>query len=175
MASRLSLQLVAAHVSASHSSSSPSSSPPSSLQTSTLAVHADRIAEQAEAGAALEPQHRSTFSTAVDVAPPISVSTTYEQNEGGHVYSRSSAPTRERCEAVLAAIEGPAGGVQALLYSSGLSAVHAALVALLAAGVKRIAISGGYHVSRRVSSTASASAWRTWMSCSCFQVMFCQI
>ena len=40
-----------------------------------------------------------------DVAPPIGLSTTFDDG-ADHVYSRISAPTRERCEAVLAALEG---------------------------------------------------------------------
>eukprot|EP01051_Picozoa_sp_SAG22_P000011 SAG22_NODE_1_length_62449_cov_158.689270_11_plen_325_part_00 len=142
------LGLVAAHLARSADAAAgdaPAGAP--GLSAATLAVHADRIAE--EAGAAGGAPSPSKFSTASDVAPPISLSTTYEQQEGGHVYSRSSAPTRERCEAVLAAIEGP--GVHALLFSSGLSAVHAALVALVTGGgVKRVAVSGGYHGTHQV-------------------------
>ena len=82
-----------------------------------------------------------------DVAAPIGVSTTFERaddDSADFVYSRSSAPTRSRCEALLGALEGP--GVSALLFSSGLSAVHAAFSGLLGTEkVKRVLISGGYH------------------------------
>ena len=43
-----------------------------------------------------------------DVAPPIGLSTTFDDG-ADHVYSRISAPTRQRCEAVLAALEGGEG------------------------------------------------------------------
>ena len=69
----------------------------------------------------------------------------------------STEPLRDRCETVLAAIEAPpadaadpAGNpVQALLYSSGLAACHAALVAL-APTSNRVLISGGYHGTHQV-------------------------
>lgn len=61
------------------------------------------------------------------VAPPIHLATTFERGPdgsypGGHVYGRSSNPTRERLEGALAAMEGAAG---ALAFASGLAASHA--------------------------------------------------
>lgn len=98
---------------------------------STLAVHADN-----------DP---TSFTHDWDVSPPIGVSTTFERkaNSGPDVYSRESCPTRGRCEAVLSAL---CGG-QARLFSSGLSATHAALSALSSDEGKkrRVLISGGYH------------------------------
>ena len=63
--------------------------------TSTAAIHADALEDDA-------------FGTSKDVAPPLSLSTTFtcpEPGGSGHVYSRISSPTRERCEALLGAIE----------------------------------------------------------------------
>lgn len=103
---------------------------------STMALHADAT---------------GTFSHEWDVAAPIGVTSTFERvnDEAGYVYSRSSAPTRSRCETVLAALETQ-GGVeaQALLYSSGLAAVHGALCALMSetpGAKRRLLIDGGYH------------------------------
>ena len=97
--------------------------------TSTMLLHAD--------GAAVGTSHDS------DVSAPIGVSTTFERVAGDseHIYSRESAPTRQRTEAVLSALEGGT----ALLYSSGLTAVHAAVSALMKEGKRRVRISGGYH------------------------------
>ncbi|KAG9248266.1 pyridoxal phosphate-dependent transferase [Calycina marina] len=112
----------------------------SSLSLSSQAVHADDF-----------------LNSGQDVAPPLHVSTTYRYNndpsklktwaekdadnshEGeGHIYSRHTAPNTTRFEAILSSIlKGPA-----LTYSSGLSALHAALVFL---NPKRIAIRDGYH------------------------------
>jgi cystathionine gamma-synthase len=104
--------------------------------TATAAVHADALHEDAG----------TMFSTAQDVSPPLSLSTTYdcpEPGAAGHVYNRISSPTRERCEALLGAIEGtPDHAAHAVLYSSGLAATFGALSRLLPA---RVAISGGYH------------------------------
>lgn len=116
-------------------------------RAATLAIHAD----SPDHGGAEAPATAGRFSHDRDVAAPIGVTTTFESAAGGHVYSRDSAPTRERCEAVLAAIEAEPGGPvpDALLYSSGLAAIHAALVALLPS-IKRVAISGGYHGTHQV-------------------------
>ncbi|KAI5296080.1 hypothetical protein KEM52_005775 [Ascosphaera acerosa] len=91
-----------------------------------------------------------------DVAPPIHTSTTFayasdpdallpcadQPSElpppGEYVYSRLSAPNTTRLEAVLTALIG----APSLVFSSGLSAAHAALVCL---NPKRIAIGNGYH------------------------------
>ena len=101
--------------------------------TSTAAIHADALEDDA-------------FGTSKDVAPPLSLSTTFtcpEPGGSGHVYSRISSPTRERCEALLGAIEGtPAQPAHAILYASGLAATFSALSRLLP---RRVAISGGYH------------------------------
>lgn len=114
----------------------------------TVAVHADApSAPPAPGGGA----HHE-----LDIVAPIGVSTTFSTADGGPVYSRSCAPTRERCEEVLAAVEAagsPAGspGARALLFSSGAAATHSALHFLLAeAGAKRLRISGGYHGTHQV-------------------------
>lgn len=88
-----------------------------------------------------------------DVSPPIGVSTTFEDGSD-HVYSRISAPTRHRCEAVLAALEG-SDGARAVLFASGNAATHAVLASLAARnrergrGRTRVSIDGiGYHGTR---------------------------
>lgn len=102
--------------------------------TSTAAIHADAL------------ENDDAFGTSADVAPPLSLSTTYscpEPGTHGHVYSRISSPTRERCEALLGAIEGtPDLPAHAILYASGLAATFSVLSRLLPS---RVAISGGYH------------------------------
>ena len=83
-------------------------------------------------------------------APPIVTATawSYETGQGldaalgdaeaGYVYSRNAAPTQEAFEDALAALEGAAG---AAAFSSGMAALHAALMAaaepLLAPGGER--------------------------------------
>jgi len=108
--------------------------------SATAAVHADSPALNGEEGACW------AFSTHADIAPPLSLSTTFEcppEGGHGHVYSRISCPTRSRCEALLAAVEGtPEQPAHAVLYSSGLAACFAVLSRLMPA---RVAISGGYH------------------------------
>lgn len=108
--------------------------------SSTAAVHADALAQEEGEGDAAW-----AFSTAGDIAPPMSLSTTFQcPTEGkGHVYSRISCPTRSRCEALLSAVEGtPDATAHAVLYSSGLAACFAILSRLLP---KRVLITGGYH------------------------------
>ncbi|KAJ1628459.1 Cys/Met metabolism PLP-dependent enzyme-domain-containing protein [Pavlovales sp. CCMP2436] len=107
----------------------------------TVAVHAD--AQHDARARARDGSHHE-----LDIAPPLGVSTTFETADGGPGYSRATAPTRERCERVLASIEAAGGtaDVRALLYSSGAAATYAALHYLLAeAGATRLCISGGYH------------------------------
>jgi len=107
------------------------------LHSTTRAIHAD--SQKGTRGL-----RNSPFDHSLDVAAPIGVSTTFEAMAGGPCYSRAAHPTRERCEAVLASLEGPAA--EALLYSSGQAATHAALHHLLAdRGARRVLISGGYH------------------------------
>ncbi|KAF6226350.1 hypothetical protein HO133_009216 [Letharia lupina] len=123
------------------------SEPPHSTQTlhhpSTLAIHAD------------DQLNRST-----DVSPALHVSTTFRyasnpddlvpakdlkgpQPLDAHVYSRLTAPTSTRLEALLA----PLLGAPCLTYSSGLAALHA-LYVFLKPG--RVSIGGGYHGSHGV-------------------------
>ena len=119
------------------------------LDASTLGIHADALPPAAPADAA--PAGQRPWSHDRDVAPPIGVTTTFEAAGDGHMYSRQSAPTRDRCESVLAALEATPGSPtpHALLYGSGLAACHAILVALLPT-TRRIAVSGGYHGTHQV-------------------------
>ncbi len=121
--------------------------PPPLLDASTLGIHADT--HGSGSGAAAGPV--DLWSHDRDIAPPIGVTTTFEAADDGHVYSRQSQPTRDRCESVLAALEATPGlpTPHAVLYSSGLAACHAIMVALLPA-TRRIAVSGGYHGTHQV-------------------------
>lgn len=82
-----------------------------------------------------------------DVAPPISVTTTWEQPAPGRggsdvearmVYSRIDAPGRARAEALVSELEGG----HAVLYASGLAALWAAMVFYTPA---RLVLDAGYH------------------------------
>ncbi|MCJ1281008.1 hypothetical protein MMC26_000326 [Xylographa opegraphella] len=89
-----------------------------------------------------------------DVAPPVHVATTFRYHNDPdqlipstdpsaslsdrHIYSRHTAPTTTRLEALLT----PLLLAPTLTYSSGLSALHAAYVFLRP---RRIAITAGYH------------------------------
>ena len=103
--------------------------------SATAAIHAD-----------YHEALRRKVSTDFDVAPPISVATTFtcpETDGDGHVYSRITNPSRDRCEALLSAVEGtPSQPAHAVLYASGLAATFAAFSRVLP---RRVAISGGYH------------------------------
>ena len=77
-------------------------------QLAGAAIHADALLDH------------PGFSTAGDVSPPISLSTTFacpDDSAGHHVYARISNPTRERCEALLGAVEGASAPLQASLAS----------------------------------------------------------
>ena len=109
--------------------------------TATAAVHADALLLD-----------RVRHTTDMDVAPPLSLSTTFScpaDDSDGHVYARLSNPTRERAEALLGAIESTADSdpAHAVLYSSGLAAVFAVLARLRP---PRVAIAGGYHGTHQV-------------------------
>jgi len=94
-----------------------------------------------------------------DVTPPISVATTFiAGRKGDFGYSRLDAPTRRRVEAVLGAIEGtPQNPAHAVLYSSGLAAMHGALLSL---SPRRVFMepSVGYHGARQVMSLMTRSS-----------------
>ena len=134
----------------------PPAAPQGEWGAGTIGIHADAPSPPGTGSADdVPPSSGGTsmrWSHSQDVAAPIGVTTTFESVEGGHIYSRQSNPTRDRCECVLAALEATPGATttpSALLYSSGLAAVHAILVALLPE-TKRIAISGGYHGTHQV-------------------------
>ncbi|ODM18210.1 hypothetical protein SI65_06081 [Aspergillus cristatus] len=110
---------------------------------STQALHAD------------DPLNRVT-----DVAPPIHLSTTFrfpsepenlipsvdpvdEFDGHNYVYSREFAPNATRFEAILSALIGG----QAVSYTTGLAALHAALVLL---NPRRVSVGEGYHGSHEV-------------------------
>lgn len=106
----------------------------------TAAIHGDTsMIEEGSVQAAL-------LSTHADIAPPLSVSTTFEapvEKGRGHIYSRETNPTRARCEQLLGAImSAPGAPAHAILYSSGLAAAFAVLSHLRP---RRVAITGGYH------------------------------
>lgn len=65
------------------------------------------------------------------VVPPIHLATTFKRNPGAtphpHTYRRPDSPTTEQAEAVITALEG---GVQTLLFSSGMAAATAFFLAL---------------------------------------------
>jgi cystathionine gamma-synthase len=116
------------------------------MHPETLAIHVDSLKHHLPPSQKADP-----YTHDYDIAPPIGVTTTFEnQPGGGHIYARMSNPTRDRCEDVLAAIDsgngtlGPAS-TKALLYSSGLAAAHAVFHALASDGKLRVAIDGGYH------------------------------
>ncbi|KAL4995108.1 pyridoxal phosphate-dependent transferase [Aspergillus recurvatus] len=118
-------------------------SPSDSVHPATLALHADDY-----------------LNLVTDVAPPIHLSTTFrfpkepenllpsedpvEEFDGkNYVYSREFAPNATRFEAVLSSLlKG-----YAVSYSTGLAALHAALV-LLNPG--RVSVGEGYHGSHEV-------------------------
>ena len=110
---------------------------------STLAVHAD-----------------DHLNRNPDVAPPIHLSTTFRYSANpddlvpaadqdasvptdAHVYSRETAPSTTRLEALLT----PLLSAPCLTYSSGLAALHALYVFLRP---DRVSIGSGYHGSRGV-------------------------
>lgn len=80
------------------------------------------------------------------VAPGLFPSSTFERDRdghlpGGHIYSRTSNPTRQALEEVLAQIEG---GVCAAAFASGSAATHAVFQAL-APGAQVLAPDDLYH------------------------------
>ncbi|KAJ3344266.1 hypothetical protein HDU93_000056 [Gonapodya sp. JEL0774] len=119
-----------------------SASSPSVLSFSTIAIHADA--------------HLSHLDSHRDVAPPISVSTTFRHGPkhndwpardslqsnpdphapSTHVYSRYSSPIRDRLEVVIAALEAASSldktgivppNAYAVVYGSGLTAIQGML------------------------------------------------
>ncbi|OJD17984.1 hypothetical protein AJ78_01941 [Emergomyces pasteurianus Ep9510] len=115
---------------------------------STQALHAD-----------------DALNLVADVAPPIHLSTTFrypddpeqlipsedpiEDFDGkNYVYSREFAPNATRFEAILSSLLN----APAVAYSTGLAALHAALVLL---NPRRISVGEGYHGSHEVISVIS--------------------
>ncbi|KAI9778726.1 MAG: hypothetical protein M1839_007957 [Geoglossum umbratile] len=119
------------------------------------AVHSATHSIKAFAPATMALHADDPCNVVTDVAPPLHVSTTFRypkemekwataeecgHNEpsGSHVYSRIVGPTSARLEVILSVLlKG-----RALTYSSGLAALHSALVFL---NPKRISIGEGYH------------------------------
>lgn len=85
-----------------------------------------------------------------DVVPPIHLATTFERAgdgsyPGGRVYSRDASPAYDQAEEVLRQLEG---GVQALLFGSGMAAASAVLQAL-EPGVRIVAPHSMYWALRK--------------------------
>ncbi|MCJ1411535.1 hypothetical protein MMC19_005625 [Ptychographa xylographoides] len=113
------------------------SKPLRDYSAATHAIHADDFLNRIE-----------------DVAPPLHVATTFRYHDDPdqlipahaaevdiadrHIYSRHTAPTTTRLEAILT----PLLHAPTLTYSSGLAALHAAYVFLKP---RRVAITAGYH------------------------------
>ncbi|KAJ5551669.1 Pyridoxal phosphate-dependent transferase major region subdomain 2 [Penicillium sp. DV-2018c] len=113
-------------------------SPSDNTRPSTKALHAD-----------------DALNLVTDVAPPMHLSTTFrypddpvqlvpsedpvdEFNGKNYVYSREFAPNATRFEAILSSLLGG----NAISYSSGLAALHAALTLL---NPRRVSVGDGYH------------------------------
>ena len=100
---------------------------PTARRLSTRCVHAGRRPGPGDEGVALPIDRSTTF---------VLDETAYALREAGRshearVYSRESGPTIEAVEAKLAALDGAEG---ALLFSSGLAALHAACLARVSHG-----------------------------------------
>ncbi|KAJ5658953.1 hypothetical protein N7507_005404 [Penicillium longicatenatum] len=109
------------------------------IGTSTRSLHAD-----------------DALNVVTDVAPPMHLATTFRYSDDpaklfpvadlsdsglaatSHIYSRASAPNPTRFETILSALLNGT----AISYSSGLSALHAALTLL---NPRRISVGEGYH------------------------------
>ncbi|KAJ5565414.1 hypothetical protein N7513_001656 [Penicillium frequentans] len=109
------------------------------IGTSTRSLHAD-----------------DALNVVSDVAPPMHLATTFRYSDDpaklfpvadlsdsgldptSHIYSRASAPNPTRFETILSALLNGT----AISYSSGLSALHAALTLL---NPRRISVGEGYH------------------------------
>ncbi|RAK77079.1 uncharacterized protein BO72DRAFT_378266 [Aspergillus fijiensis CBS 313.89] len=131
-----------------------------SLDTPDYPMEHDDISiafdSEAEMGTSTRSLHADDALNVVsDVAPPIHVATTFrysdnpddlvpfadltgDRDKTAHIYSRLSAPSSTRFEAILSSLLNG----EAISYSSGLSALHAALTLL---NPRRIAIGNGYH------------------------------
>ncbi|MGA1519899.1 MAG: PLP-dependent transferase, partial [Burkholderiaceae bacterium] len=107
----------------------------------TLALHAGAQPDPTT-GARAVPLHLSTsfvFRSSDDAA------SLFNQERGGHVYSRISNPTNAVLEQRVAALEGACG---ALAFASGQATLHASITTLLGAGdhiVASRALYGGSH------------------------------
>lgn len=89
-----------------------------------------------------------------EVAPPISVSTTFQRSNDGPTYRRYDHATTERLEAVLGSLEGG----HAVAYASGMAAIAAVLRLL---GPQRIALPDDLYGGTRsfVYSCAERGEW----------------
>ncbi|RAL04291.1 cystathionine gamma-synthase [Aspergillus ibericus CBS 121593] len=106
---------------------------------STRALHADDALNVVSDVA--PPMHVATtfrYSDNPDDLVPVADLSGYDQEKTTHIYSRLTAPNPTRFEAILSSLLNG----EAISYSSGLSALHAALVLL---NPRRIAIGNGYH------------------------------
>ncbi|KAF4266155.1 hypothetical protein CNMCM8812_001445 [Aspergillus fumigatus] len=121
-----------------------------------ITIAFDSEADRSAFQAAVPGTVHDELNVVTDVAPPLHVSTTfrysdnpdelvpltdlsgYDQEKTSHVYSRLSAPNPTRFEVILSSLLNG----EAISYSSGLSALNAALVLL---NPRRIAIGNGYH------------------------------
>ncbi len=96
----------------------------------TRLAHAGAVVDPATRAVVASPSLATTFERGLDGAYP-----------GGHVYARTSNPTRSLLEAALADLEG---GAEAAAFASGLAASHAVL-ATLAPGSRVLIPQDVYH------------------------------
>lgn len=120
---------------------------PEDLSLATLQVHADDlIAVQLGPDVSAPISTTTTFRYPSDPEDLVTAAETAKKVDDGdleykdvpHIYSRYTQPVSSRAEAVLSSITGG----HAVLYSSGLSAFHAAIIHL---NPKTVFIGDGYH------------------------------
>lgn len=106
---------------------------PTDLHTASLQVHADDYLAHQLGSDVASPLHvTTTFRYPSDTSQFVSAAELEDQLQSGqigpndipHIYSRYTQPVSSRAEAVLSSITGG----HAVLYSSGLSAFHAAMI-----------------------------------------------
>lgn len=121
------------------------------LKPSTRSVHAGKDIDSGEARPTASPIH---VATAFSYADSLMLDSVFEDNSRGYVYSRYGNPTVHSLEHAIAVIEQ---SEEAIAFSSGMAAIHAAIAGVADPGSRILASQDLYGATHALLRTHFAS------------------